>query len=149
MGYRLPRGKSVLGATAACAVFILAAACGRNAPSPPDIAEAEGRARANAGRTAFRACAVCHSVADPATPDGRIRLAGPNLHGIYGAPAGRREGFAYSKALKTSGVIWSETALDAYIESPGDFIRGNRMAYPGEPDSARRAAIIDYLKSQE
>ena len=117
-----------------------ATACGEtSAPSA---------ASENPGRDAFRrACAVCHITADPSTPNGRIRLVGPNLHGVYGAPAARRSDFAYSKALRESGVTWNDAALNAYIERPSAFIPGNRMSFTGESDAQTRAAIIDYLKS--
>ena len=62
---------------------------------------------------AFRPCAVCHSVADPSTPKGRIQLAGPNLFGIYKAKAAQQENFAYSNALREADIVWNEEALDA------------------------------------
>ncbi|MBX2805174.1 MAG: c-type cytochrome [Hyphomicrobiales bacterium] len=98
---------------------------------------------------AYRPCAVCHSVADPNTPKGKIQLAGPNLFGIYGAKAAQQEGFAYSQAMRDAGITWNDENLDAYIERPSTFIRGNRMAYVGERNPDKRAAIIEYLKAQK
>ena len=98
---------------------------------------------------AYRPCAVCHSVADPNTPKGKIQLAGPNLFGIYGAKAAQQEGFAYSQAMRNSGIVWNDENLDGYIERPSTFMPGNRMAYVGERNPEKRAAIIEYLKAQK
>jgi len=121
-----------------------------NTPSEPAAPPAvQAEAAQISPEKAFRPCAVCHSVADPATPKGKIRLAGPNLFGIYGAKAGRLENFSYSKALLESGVVWDDASLDGYIEKPSTFIRGNRMAYVGKRKPEKRAAIIAYLKEQK
>jgi len=98
---------------------------------------------------AFRPCAICHSVADPNTPKGKIQLAGPNLFEIYGAPAARLDNFAYSQAMRDSGVVWNDEALNAFIERPSTFLRGNRMAYAGERNADKRTAIVEYLKAQK
>ncbi|MEM9014349.1 MAG: c-type cytochrome [Pseudomonadota bacterium] len=90
----------------------------------------------------FGQCAICHSVRE----DGPV-LIGPHLVGVYGATAGTRGDFAYSQALRQSGLVWNDAALDAYIRSPQTAIRGNRMAYVGEADPAVRAEIIAYLKT--
>lgn len=95
-----------------------------------------------AGRRAFSECAVCHSARQ-----GAPHRVGPNLFDIVGQNAGTRDGFAYSSAMRNSGVIWSRETLDAYIDNPQAFIRGNRMSYTGQPDSEKRRAIIDYLES--
>lgn len=94
------------------------------------------------GRRAFSACAVCHSVKQ----DGGHRV-GPNLFGVYGRKAGIADGFAYSSGLRTSGVVWTDETLNAYLENPQDFIRGNRMSFAGESDPQTRRAIIAYLKT--
>jgi cytochrome c len=94
------------------------------------------------GRKLFNECAVCHTV-----KEGDGNRVGPNLFGIYGSEAGLSEGFAYSKAMKESGIVWTDEALDAYIESPAAFLRGNRMAYAGQRDAQKREDIIAYLKT--
>ena len=94
------------------------------------------------GRKLFNECAVCHSVraGDP-------HRVGPNLHGIAGAKAAAADGFAYSKSLKESSIVWDDASLNAFIESPQTLVRGNRMAYVGQREEAKRADIIAYLKS--
>ena len=107
-----------------------------SAPDPAPVATAEQ------GRKDFNACAVCHSVRE-----GDAARVGPNLFGIYGEAAGQREGFAYSPAMRDSGLTWDDETLDAFIENPRTLISGNRMAFPGQRDAAKRANIIAYLKT--
>jgi cytochrome c len=97
------------------------------------------------GRRLFATCAVCHSAVDPAvrTPP---RLVGPNLWGVVGRPAASTN-FDYSEAMRASGVVWDEASLDAYLEHPAGFVRGNRMGFAGISDQQQRTAIIAYLKT--
>lgn len=94
------------------------------------------------GRKEFNACAVCHSV-----DEGGAARVGPNLFGVYGQPAGQRDGFAYSPALRDSGLTWDDETLDAFIENPQTLVSRNRMAYPGQRDAQKRANIIAYIKT--
>ncbi len=126
-------------ALVAAATFLYG--CGQqdgDAGNPTTIAER--------GRTAFRACAVCHSVKDPDAPD-YARLIGPSLFAIYGAPAARQDAYDYSRAMREAGVVWDDATLDAYIADPNATVPGNRMSFPGESDPEARAAIIAYLKT--
>ena len=94
------------------------------------------------GKRMFRACAACHT----ANEGGQNRV-GPNLYAIYGAPAGQKDGFSYSKAMIESGIVWNEETLDGYLADPRGYIPNNRMVYPGLKDVDKRAAVIAYLKS--
>jgi len=96
-----------------------------------------------AGENVFRRCAACH-----ATQLGQHRV-GPSLAGVFGAEAGTAEGFRYSDALKASGIVWDEEALDQYLANPRVFIPGNRMAFPGLRGEQDRADVIEYLKTLE
>lgn len=72
---------------------------------------------------------------------------GPNLHGLFGRKAGSVQGFAYSKAMKASGIVWDAKTLDRYLAAPTTTVPGTRMvAKVGDP--ARRAALIAYLKAE-
>ncbi len=125
-------------------ILILASAlagCGQSDPNAGSAAGASGNA-APSGRQLFSPCAVCHAV-----KEGDAARVGPNLYGIVGRQAGADPAFAYSKAMRESGVVWTEDNLDAFIENPQMFIRGNRMGYAGERNAEKRAAIIDYLKT--
>ena len=88
-----------------------------------------------------RQCAVCHSVVPGQT------LMGPSLAGIVGRDAGSAEKFRYSPALRKADFIWTVEEIDAFIESPRKRVQGTNMAYPGERNPEKRAAIIDYLTS--
>ena len=120
------------------------AACGGEGDAPELSIDERLAAPPNleTGRRAFRACAVCHEIAD-----GAPHRVGPNLYGVIGAEAASLPGFAYSRALRESGVVWTDEALDAWIADPAAYIRGTRMAFQGEPDEADRRDIIAYMKT--
>lgn len=65
---------------------------------------------------------------------------------IIGGVAGQRTNFPYSKAMKNSGVVWSEKHLFAYIANPGKHIPGNKMSFGGIASDQDRANLIAYLK---
>lgn len=93
------------------------------------------------GRRLFAQCGSCHAT----SPDAPEKI-GPNLHGIFGKKAGSNPDFAYSEAMKESGVVWGERELDRFIEKPSDFIPGNKMVFLGVSKEQARADIIAYLK---
>ena len=92
------------------------------------------------GEKVFRQCSVCHS----AKP-GENRV-GPSLAGVVGRKAGEAPGFNYSKAVKDSGITWTEDNLSKYLENPQQTIKGTRMAFPGLKNPQDRADIIAFLK---
>ena len=98
-------------------------------------------AAADNAPAAFNQCRSCHSV----EPD--KHLIGPSLAGIYGTPAGDIEGYAFSPAMKESGIVWDEAKLDAYIKAPREVVPGTKMTYPGLKNDAQRAEVVAYLKS--
>lgn len=89
---------------------------------------------------ALARCAACHSF----EKDG-ARRTGPNLHGIVGTVAGAHAGYTSSTAMKSSGIVWSAETLDAFLAQPSKMIPGNRMAFSGETDPAKRKAIVEQL----
>ncbi len=101
-------------------------------------AQAEGDAAK--GKSAFQACAACHSL-EP----GKAKV-GPSLHGVFGRKAGSVAGFKYSPAMQKSDIVWSEETLDGYLANTKEFIPGNRMPFPGIKDGAKRQDLIAYLK---
>lgn len=125
-------------------VAVLAAGCGQqNGASSGDAAP---RTIEERGRAAFSACAICHSTADPEQPD-YASLVGPSLFGVYGARAGHVSSYDYSKAMREANVTWDDATLDAFIANPHDVVPKTRMAFVGESDANKRAAIIAYLKT--
>jgi cytochrome c len=92
------------------------------------------------GRAVFQQqCGLCHSV------DGS-RSQGPSLQGVYGRPAGSLAGFAYTKALKESGLTWDQATLDAFLDNPMAKVPGSMMV-TSLKDPAQRAAVIGYLQT--
>jgi cytochrome c len=96
-----------------------------------------------AGKVAFNnSCRTCHSM-----KPGDNRL-GPTLHGVVGRKAGSVEGFAFSPAMKGSGVTWDEATLDKFITNPNQVVSGNKMQpFGGVADAAERSKIVNYLKT--
>jgi cytochrome c len=94
------------------------------------------------GARAFGACAACHTL-DP----GR-HLTGPSLAGVWGRKAGTAEGFArFSAALRKSGIVWNESALDSWLASPEKAVPGNYMLFGGIADAKVRADLAAYLRA--
>ena len=95
------------------------------------------------GAKVFRYCKACHTLDE----SGRHKV-GPNLWGIYGRAAGAREDFKYSKAIRASGVIWTEETMDAYLTKPSAFIKGGLMSFAGVKKQEDRDALQLYLKAK-
>lgn len=110
-------------------------------PSPAP-APAPAAAPVPSATVLFRTCKACHSI----DQDGEDQL-GPNLWNVYGAKAARRPDFPYSEALRNSGIVWTDENLDRWLTSPSKFVPGSKMAYPGNPNPADRAALIAFLKA--
>lgn len=94
------------------------------------------------GRIMFLRCRSCHTL-----NEGGRHLTGPNLHGLLDAKSAAKD-YAYSDALKESGVVWTEENLDKWIESPNGLVKGNRMVFGGLRRAEDRKALIAYLKQE-
>jgi len=108
----------------------------------PAIAFAAGDAAS--GEKVFKRCAACHAVG----ADAKNKV-GPQLNDVIGRTAGTAEGFKYSKAMVEAGaggLAWTDETLEDYLESPKDFIKGNRMSFAGLRNDDERADVIAYLK---
>lgn len=95
-----------------------------------------------AGKAAFAVCAACHSVGR-----GKPSQVGPNLFGVFGREAGTLDDFAYSDAMKASGITWDEASLDTYLTNPAANVEGTSMVAGAVRNADKRAALIAYLKS--
>lgn len=117
-----------------CTFTVLSlAACGSREADTADAAPKRPQAYAQ--------CVSCHT-----DKKGGRDTAGPNLFGVMGSKAGERSSkFAYSPAMKASGIVWTPETLDAFLAAPAQHIPGTRMFYPGMKDAAQRKAIIAYL----
>ncbi|MGE5514797.1 MAG: c-type cytochrome [Bacteroidota bacterium] len=96
-----------------------------------------------AGEKVFNQCKACHTI-----EAGKNRV-GPSLHGVVGRPAGSVEGFAYSPAMKGSGLTWTPENLDKYLTDPKALVPGNKMAFAGLKKPEDRANVIAYLSQQK
>ncbi len=96
----------------------------------------------------YKWCRFCHTVDKNAR-----HLAGPNLYAVFGQQAGTAPNFHYSRAMAEAGrkgLVWNDSALDAYLAGPDQFVPGTSMMISIGPitDPATRAAIINILKRE-
>jgi len=84
-------------------------------------------------------CVACHSL-----EEGKHGV-GPSLHNLAGRKAGEVTGFKFSKALRTSGVVWNKESLDRYLLNPQKSIPRNRMAFGGLKNAEERQALVCHL----
>ncbi|MGH8707004.1 MAG: c-type cytochrome, partial [Burkholderiales bacterium] len=105
-------------------------------------APALGEGDSARGARAFGACAACHTL-EP----GR-HLTGPSLAGVWGSKAGAAQGFArFSAALRSSGIVWNESSLDAWLANPEKTVPGNYMSFGGIGNARVRADLVAYLRA--
>jgi cytochrome c len=97
---------------------------------------------APAGDNTFVVCRACHTL--HASERNGI---GPNLHGLFGRRAGGAAGYAYSSALKSSGLVWNDQTLSEFLANPAKRVPGTRMPV-SVADPAKRAALIAYLRTE-
>ena len=96
---------------------------------------------ASRGQQDFRACAPCHSL----EPD--RNMTGPSLANLWGRKAGSLPSFdRYSDALKASGIIWDDRALDGWLTDPQRMVPNNEMPFEGINDGRVRADLLAFLK---
>jgi cytochrome c2 len=98
-------------------------------------------------KEAFTWCRFCHTL-----EQGGHNRVGPNLHRIFGQPAGVVNHFPYSSAfveLRESGFVWTPENMAAFIADPHVMVPGNRMRYPPmigyDASAERNAMILEYL----
>ncbi len=97
------------------------------AMSAPTMAAPSGDAAA--GEAAFgKQCASCHVVksGDGEVLAGNRAIAGPNLYGTVGGPAGAVADFNYGKAMAAvadTGAVWTEENFVAYVQDPSDWLK--------------------------
>ena len=89
-----------------------------------------------------RKCSICHTL----TPDDANR-AGPTLHRIFGRKAGTLPNYPYSPALKSAKLTWNEETIGKLFSlGPHDYLPGSKMPLQQISDTAKRDALIEFLK---
>jgi cytochrome c len=93
------------------------------------------------GAQLFQNCAPCHSL-EPGK-----NMTGPSLSNLWDRKAGDAQEFErYSAALKSSGIMWNDQTLNAWLADPQHVVPGNTMTFPGIKDAPARADLLAYLK---
>ena len=86
-------------------------------------------------------CLECHKL-----QPGR-NSKGPQLLGVYGAPAGALADYDYTSAMTNSGWTWDATTLDTYLADAEKALPDTRMYVDPIPDERVRHDIIAYLST--
>ena len=102
---------------------------GTSSPAPSEIA---------AGQQIYERCGACHSL-------DRDRV-GPRHCGLFGRRAGSVPGFAYSDAMRNSGIVWNRETLDRFLANPLGTIPGTFMTYAGVQDPNERTQLLAFLE---
>ncbi|MFX7894976.1 cytochrome c family protein, partial [Acinetobacter baumannii] len=75
---------------------------------------------------------------------------GPQLNGLLGRKAGSLPGYAYSPAMKASGLVWTEATLTAFLRDPNAVVPGTKMRYWGLGiDEQTVAGLLAYFAQAE
>ncbi len=92
------------------------------------------------GQSVFGNCFACHAVGPDPPP-----RAGPELNGLLGRAAGGLGGYAYSDAMRDSGIVWSAETLRPFLGDPRGTVPGTRMFFAGLRDPQQVEDLIAYL----
>jgi cytochrome c len=120
----------LIGCAVAAGIFIAAASLA----AVNNLAGDPGR-----GKTLYQACEACHSIDE--------NDLGPRHRGVVGRRAGSVADYAYSTALKNSGLTWDEPTLDRWLINPSALVPGTKMFFQ-IGDAQSRADLIAYLREQ-
>jgi cytochrome c len=133
-----------LAAVAVLASFAAAAPALADCTLPPEAAP---------GKTVSGVCKACHIF----EADKPSRPTGPNLHDVYGSPAGSRADFkSYSEGMqgaKAKGTVWTDDNLFDYIGDPKGFldkVNGAEVKHAmlfALKDDQKRKDMIAFLKA--
>ena len=100
------------------------------------------------GATIFGAnCGVCHIAQRDAAPADLATRLGPNLWGVVDRKAGTYKGFAYSYAMRSSGIIWTADQLRTYLAAPQKTVPNVRMSFAGLKNPQDIEDVVAYLST--
>lgn len=94
-----------------------------------------------AGKVAFKKCALCH------TTEPEKNKIGPSLFGVVGRKSASLDDFNYSEAMKNFDHTWDEETLETYLADPRGTVPGTKMIFPGIKDKTERDDVIAYLET--
>ena len=134
--YRLWSALVFLGAAVARAQTASPPAPLSSAPQTSATAELSFYGDPERGKALYQNCTSCHSIDE--------NDIGPKHRGVVGRKAGTAPDYAYSAALKTSGIVWDKRSLDRWLTNPSAMVPGTKMFFL-LPDPQARADIIAYL----
>lgn len=92
---------------------------------------------AQRGEQIYSTCSDCHSLDE--------NEIGPKHRRIIGRRAGTVADYAYSPALRQSGIVWDEATLDKWLSNPQAMVPGSKMFFALR-EAQDRADVIAYLK---
>lgn len=92
------------------------------------------------GKRLFIMCEACHNV-----KEGEPHKVGPNLHKVFGRKAGTEPAFAYSEAILTTDITWSDETIREWLKNPNNYIPGTNMVFVGLPKEHQQDALLAYL----
>jgi len=88
------------------------------------------------GKAIYQVCMGCHSLDE--------NDVGPRHRGVVGRVAGSVSDYAYSSALKNSGLTWDAANLDRWLTNPQALVPGAKMFFTlSNPKD--REDVIAYL----
>jgi cytochrome c len=123
--------------TVLAAALVASGACAQQAaPAAPAALKGD----AEHGKALYQGCEACHSIDE--------NDVGPKHRGVVGRRAGTVPDYAYSQALKNSGLTWDEANLDRWLSNPSALVPGTKMFFKID-DAQSRADLIAYLKLQK
>ena len=96
------------------------------------------------GEKVFAVCRACHQIGPTAK-----NAVGPAQNGLIGRAAGTYPGYAYSPAMKNSGLTWDEATFRDYIHDPKAKVPGTKMVFPGLKDEQKITDLIAFLKQYD
>jgi cytochrome c len=114
---------------------------------PPDFGrlfadEAQLTALVTRGERVMAQCRSCHTF-----DAGGANGIGPNMHDVFGRAVASHGGYEYSPAMQEHGGSWDYLALNDFLRSPAQNVRGTKMAFAGLRNDEERVAMIAYLRS--
>jgi cytochrome c len=100
------------------------------------------------GKEIFKTiCGACHVAERDASRSDLATRIGPNLWGVIGRKAGIYKGYAYSYAMRTSGITWTDQQLGRYIAAPQQTVPNVRMNFQGLKNPNDVQDVIAYLNT--